>query len=98
MREIFEVADDVVARVADCTALERRQLGQMHGFERYKSPPQLIKRIGRLKLTRPPFSPNGDLCSVGNQLEERLNGQEAVAPNLLTADYAFEQARIFAPP
>ena len=46
---------------------------------------------------RAPFAADGHVRAVRDQLPERLDGEEAVPPDLLAADDALEQAGVSAP-
>src|SRR5262245_58853252 len=96
MRQVFDVANDVVARVANRPAFEWRQLGQVNCLERSQPPPQLVQWIGRSKMPRRVAFANGELRAVCQQLAEWLEGQKAIAPDFLAADNALEQAGVLA--
>jgi hypothetical protein len=96
IRKVLDIPHHVVSRVADCTPLKRRQLGQSHGLISRQLPPQLIERIGRVKLFVPRLAADRDARAVSGKLLERLEGEKAVPAHLFPADDTLEKARMTA--
>ena len=103
--QVFDVADRVVTGIADCPAHERRQFVEMDHADRLHLLAQHGERIGRLEsLVRPVLgiglgvvgrsaltARQGDRVAVCFEPQERLTGQETIAPYLFAADDTFKQ-------
>ena len=93
--EILDVPDRVVGRIPDDAAGERGELVDVGRAEGGHAALELGERIVRFKLLRAAgeaVAADGDLPPTGLEEEERIGAEKAVAPHLLSADDALEQA------
>ena len=101
--QVLDVADDVVAGVAHGAAAKGGQLGERGRAVGLDAPAKLIQRIFRLDLPRDEdrharsrdagVRADRHPLVVGFNFQEGVRGQEAVAPDLLSAHDALEKAR-----
>ena len=100
--QMLDVANGVVAGVSDRSATERGQLGQMHRADRLDPAAEFLQRVFALELPRDQRRRSAGRharvgvgrhpAAVGFDLEEGIDGQEAVAADLFAADHALEEA------
>ncbi len=102
MGQMLAVADGVVSGVTDRSAIERRQLGQMHGADGLDAAAQFFQRVCALELLgdesgnaagrNAGVGIGGDAIAIGLDFEEGLGGQKAIAADFFAAHHAFKEA------
>ena len=94
--EILDVPDRVVGRIPDDAAGERGEFVEVGRAKGGHAALELGERVVRFKLllraAGEAVAADGDLPPTGLEEEERIGAEKAVAPHLLSADDALEQA------